>query len=121
MQSMSRAYWPSVCISATFLVWTHTHTDEIPVVLGFVLLLSILLTALFPQHFIVSAAVTGVSLFCAEILVYFSILKAPYPAGQGVPWAALTGYVPALLGMGLGLAIRDTTARTLWHRLRDHQ
>ena len=40
IQSMKRAHWPCVFAAAFFIGWTHAHTDEVPVVLGFVLLLA---------------------------------------------------------------------------------
>jgi hypothetical protein len=103
---MKVLYWPCLTLAAGFLVWAHTHTDELPIVLSFVLIASALLAALFPDKYLVTGLVAGASLFVAETLVHFSILRAPYPASAGLPWVALFGYVPAILGAGIGVGVR---------------
>jgi hypothetical protein len=99
-------YWPCLALAAGFLIWAHTHTDEVPVVLGFVLLVSAFVAVVFPQMLLVTGLVTGASPFIAETLVHFSVLRAPYPASEGMPWAALFGYVPAIFGVGIAAAVR---------------
>ena len=99
-------YWPCLRAAAAFLVWAHTHTDEIPVVLGFVLIAGGILGAAFPKPFAVTVLVLGAALFCAETLVHFGVLRAPYPPSAGLPWVALVGYVPAILGVGVGAGLR---------------
>ncbi|MES1258148.1 MAG: hypothetical protein ABUS51_06950 [Acidobacteriota bacterium] len=89
-----------------FLVWADTHTDELPIVLGFVVLSAAILGAAFPGHVPVTALVVGAAIFIAETLVHFSVLHAPYPPAAGLPWAALVAYVPAILGVGLGAGFR---------------
>jgi hypothetical protein len=107
---MKVLYWPCLMAAAGFLIWAHTHTDELPIVLGFVLIASALVAAVFPDMFLITGLVTGASLFAAETLVHFSLLRAPYPASSGLPWAALFGYVPAILGVGIGLGARRMVA-----------
>jgi hypothetical protein len=87
-----------------------SHTDEIPIVLGFVLIASALLAVVFPRRFIISAAIIGVCLFVAETLVHYSALHAPYSAGTDLPWMALVGYVPAVLGTAFGVGVRRSIA-----------
>src|SRR4030081_1521008 len=103
---MKIVYCLCLLAAAAFLVWAHTHTDEIPIVLGFVLLTGAILGAAFPQNFPATALVLGAALFIAETLVHFSVLRAPYPASAGLPWVALVAYVPAILGVGLGTGLR---------------
>jgi hypothetical protein len=103
---MKAFYWPCLALAVGFLVWADTHTDEVPVVLGFVLIAGAVLGAAFPDRFVLSAAVTGGALFLAETLVHFSTLPAPYPPGANLPWPALFGYVPALIGVAVGVAMR---------------
>jgi hypothetical protein len=103
---MKVLYWPCLTLAAGFLVWAHTHTDELPIVLGFVLIASALQAAVFPEKYLVTGLVTGACLFVAETLVHFSVLSAPYPTGAGLPWVALFGYVPAILGVGIGVGVR---------------
>jgi hypothetical protein len=88
------------------LVWVHTHTDEIPFVLGCVVLVAGSLALSFPRLAWLSALATGLSLFIAETLVHFAILPAPYPPSKGLPWPALFGIVPAIMGTSLGYAVR---------------
>lgn len=95
---MRLAYWFCLAAAAFFLIWAHTHTDELPIVLGLVLIASLMLCGCFPQRAILSGAVLGAMLFVAETLVHFSFLSAPYPASAGIPWVALFGYVPAFIG-----------------------
>lgn len=108
---MKVLYWPCLLAAAAFLIWAHTHTDELPIVLGFVLISSALLAAAFPDKFVLTAAVTGVSLFVAETLVHYSALSAPYPASKALPWVALFGYVPAVLGTAFGVGVHRIVTR----------
>ena len=45
---MKAAYWFCLAAAAVFLIWAHTHTDELPIVLGLVLMPSLLLCGIFP-------------------------------------------------------------------------
>jgi uncharacterized membrane-anchored protein YitT (DUF2179 family) len=103
---MKSLYWLGLMLATGFLIWAHTHTDELPIVLGFVLIVSALVAAVFPDMVVYTGIITGASLFVAEMLVHFSVLSAPYPASTGLPWVALFGYVPAILGVGIGVGVR---------------
>ena len=95
----------SLVLAFLLTIRVHTHTDELPIVLGILLLLSAGVAAIFPQRFLLTTALLGAALFVAETLVHFRVLPAPYPVSAGLPWVALTGYVPAALGVALGTAI----------------
>jgi hypothetical protein len=98
--------WICVLTVATFIGWTDAHTDEIPVVLGFVLLLSAVLGAVFPRWPWITGFLTGAPPFIVETLVHFLVVHAPYRPSAGIPWPALLGFVPALGGAFFGSAIR---------------
>jgi len=106
IQSMQKSYIPLLVISALFLGWAHTHTDEIPIVLGIILIVSGVIGLLFPRYAVISALVLGPAIFCAETLVHFHVLSAPYPPSPGIPWVALIGFVPAGVGVAAGAVIR---------------
>src|SRR5712664_2938306 len=110
MQRMKLVYLLCLIAMVAFLIWAHTHTDELPIVLGFVLITSGVLAAVFPREFLWTGIAAGGSLFIAETLVYFSVLHAPYPVSRGLPWVALFGYVPAAIGVGIGIAARRITS-----------
>src|SRR5579862_10071269 len=101
------AQWPFVLAGAFLIGWTHAHTDEIPVVLGFVLILSTLLGAVFPRWPWLTGFLTGAPVFLVETLVHFSMIRAPYPPSAGLPWPALTAFVPAMGGAFLGSVVRN--------------
>jgi hypothetical protein len=107
---MKVVYWPWLASTAAFLIWASTHTDELPVVLGLVLLSGALLAAIFPRMSAVTALVIGACVFIAETLVHFAVLRAPYPASSGIPWVALLGYIPAIMGVGIGVSVRKLSA-----------
>ena len=92
------------------LVYLHTHTDEIPVVLGSVLILSAVVTGIAPRNWLPNAILLGSALPLAEILVQSHALAAPWPVGPGFPWSALTGYVPAVIGVAVGVAMRSAVS-----------
>lgn len=103
---MKHAQWPSVFAAAIFIGWAHSRTDEVPVVLGFVLLLSAILGLIFPSRPWLTGIITGIPPFFVETLVHFGVIHAPYPASEALPWAALLGLVPGLGGALFGSAIR---------------
>jgi hypothetical protein len=103
---MDRFYLSFLLVASGFLVWAHTHTDELPMLLGLVLLTAAGLAAAYPRRFLTTSLVLGAMLFVAETLVHFGLLRAPYPASAGLPWVALVAYVPAVFGVGLGAAGR---------------
>jgi hypothetical protein len=106
LQSMNVVYWVCVLAVAGFVGWTHDHTDEIPVVLGFVLILSTVLGVMFPRRALITGLLTGAPVFIVETLVHYSLIRAPYPPSVGLPWPALLGLVPALGGAFFGAAVR---------------
>ncbi len=109
---MSKLYLPCLIAAALFIAWCDIHTDEIPVVLGFVLIVCGALGLLWPQYFLISGLVVGLSMFVTETLVNFGALRAPYPAKSGFPWPALLALVPAMIGAVAGAGVRRmTTAR----------
>jgi hypothetical protein len=102
----SAVQWIAVVAGASFIGWTHAHTDEIPVVLGFALILSAVLGGIFPRRPWLTGFFLGAPVFLVELLVHFSVVRAPYPPSAGIPWAALTALVPAMGGAFFGSAIR---------------
>lgn len=103
---MKRAHWPCVFATAIFIGWEHAHTDEIPVVLGSVLLLSAILGLIFPSRPWLTGFITGLPPFFIELLAHFGVIHTPYAASAGIPWPALLGLVPGLGGALFGSAIR---------------
>ena len=103
---MKRAHWPCVFAAAIVIGWAHSHTDEVPVVLGLVLLLSAILGLVFPSRPWLTAIILGIPPFIVETLVHFGVIHAPYPASEALPWAALLGLIPASGGALFGSAIR---------------
>jgi hypothetical protein len=105
---MKRAYWFAVIFCAGFLGWAHCHTDEIPVVFGFVIIAGAILGALSPRRAVVSWALVGAPILVAEILVHYSLVHAPYPATplKNLPLIALVVYVVAAIGVALGAGAR---------------
>ena len=104
---MKPSYWISVLAAAAFIGWSHAHTDEIPVVLGFILILSTVVAVIFPRHPWLTGFLVGAPVFLVETLVHYSVVHAPYPPSVGLPWAALFGFVPAMGGAFLGSAMRN--------------
>ncbi len=98
--------WICVLACAAFIGWTHAHTDEIPVVMGFILILSAALGLVFPKRPWLAGFLVGIPVFLVETLVHFSLVHAPYPASAEIPWVALVGLIPALGGMFFGSAVR---------------
>jgi hypothetical protein len=103
---MWKVYLPSLLTGAGFVFWAHTHTDELPITLGFALIAGVILTALFPEHWAVTLLIVGAAIPTAETLVHFNVTRAPYAAGSALPWAALFAYVPTFLGVGIGAGLR---------------
>ena len=104
---MKPLQWVCVLAGSVFIGWSHAHTDEIPVVLGIVLILSTILGLIFPAKPWLAALLLGAPLFFVETLVHFSLVHAPYPPSIGLPWPALTGFVPAFGGSFFGSAVRN--------------
>ena len=98
--------WLCVAVCAVFIGWMHDHTDEIPVVLGSILILSAILGGIFPRRPWLTGLLMGAPPFIVETLVHFAVIRAPYPPSVGLPWAALTAFVPALGGAFFGSAVR---------------
>jgi hypothetical protein len=98
--------WLCVLIGAGFIGWSHAHTDEIPVVLGFILILSAILGGVFPRRPWLTGLLMGVPPFVVETLVHYGLVRAPYPPSAGLPWAALFAFVPAFGGAFFGSAVR---------------
>lgn len=103
---MRLSYWICVLSAATFIGWTHDHTDEIPVVLGFVLIVSALVAGVFPRRPWITGFLIGAPVFLVETLVHFSLIGAPYPPSSGLPWPALFAFVPSMGGAFFGSAVR---------------
>jgi hypothetical protein len=106
MQSMNVAYWIAVLAGTGFLFFAHSHTDEIPVVFGFVIIVGAILGALMPRRAILSWFLTGAPIPIVETLVHYSLIRAPYPASEGLPFVALIAYVPAAIGVAIGAGLR---------------
>ena len=108
---MKTLYWTTAVCGAGFLGWAHCHTDEIPVVLGFVIIVGALLGALAPCKAIVSWLIVGAPIPIVEILVHYSLIHAPYPAAplKDLPLITLVVYVVAAIGVALGAGARKMT------------
>ncbi|HVW09370.1 MAG TPA: hypothetical protein VHC90_12350 [Bryobacteraceae bacterium] len=103
---MKYAHWSLVLAAAVFIGWAHSHTDEVPVVLGFVLLLSAVMGFAFPSRPWLTGFLIGIPPFIVETLAHFDLLHVPYAVSKGLPWAALLGLVPGLGGALFGSAMR---------------
>ena len=111
IQSMKKLYWPCLAVAALFIGFADTHTDETPIILGIVLILSGILGLSFPKNFLATWLVTGFALFVTETLVGFGVLQASWPSSPGIHWPTLVGLVPALVGAGAGTGIRRVAAK----------
>ncbi len=98
--------WICVLACSVFAGWSDAHTDEIPVVLGIVLLLSAILGGVFPWRPWLTGFLMGAPMFLVEALAHYSVIHVPYPPSAGLPWAALLGFIPAMGGAFFGSAIR---------------
>jgi hypothetical protein len=98
--------WLCVAAGAAFIGWTHAHTDEIPVVLGFVLIIGAGLGGVFPRRPWLTGFLLGAPVFVVETGVHYSLIGAPYPPSVGLPWPALLAFFPAMGGAFLGSAVR---------------
>src|SRR6185312_1270800 len=68
VQSMKAMQWICVVAGAGFIGWTHAHTDEVPVVLGFILILSAILGGVFPRKPWLTGLIVGIAPFVVEAL-----------------------------------------------------
>lgn len=109
---MAMLYWPCLAAAILSIGFTDTHTDETPVILGFLLIVSGVLGIAFPAQFVTTGLTMGIVLFVTETLVGYGVLHAPWPAVPGIHWAPLVGLIPALTGAGAGAAIRRVAAKT---------
>jgi len=103
---MKAMQWICVVAGAGFIGWTHAHTDEVPVVLGFILILSAILGGVFPRKPWLTGLIVGIAPFVVEALHNDGLIHAPYPASAGIPWAPLIAFIPALGGAFFGSAVR---------------
>jgi hypothetical protein len=105
---MNRLYWPCVLTVAGFMAWAHVHTDEIPVIFGFLIILGSLLGAVFESRFVVSWLLPGAAVPTMEILLHFGLVQAPYAASsfRTIAVIALIALVPPLVGVALGTWVR---------------
>jgi hypothetical protein len=111
LQSMTAAYraayWMVALLGAVFLGWAHVHTDELPIVLGFVLITGAVLGAMAPQRFLLSWLIAGAPVPIMETLVHYRLLTAPWPISEALPLNALVAFVPALIGVAIGAGVRQ--------------
>jgi len=105
---MIAVYWIIALAGAAFLGFAHCHTDEIPIVFGFVIIVGAILGALAPRRFLLSWAITGAPVPIVEMLVHYSLLSAPWPKSDN-PWVGLVAYVPAAIGVAVGVGARKIT------------
>ncbi len=99
-------HWICLLAGAAFIGWSHAHTDEIPVVLGFVLILSAVLAVVFPRMPWATGFIVGIPVFLVETLAHYHLVRVPYNASAGIPWVALIALIPALGGAFFGSAMR---------------
>lgn len=104
--------WSLVLAGSIFVGWSHAHTDEIPVVLGIVLILSAVLGCVFPSRPWLTGFLLGIPPFIVELLAHFGMIQVPYRVAAGIPWAALFGLVPGMGGTFFGSAIRHLNGQT---------
>ena len=100
------AQWVCILAGAVLIGWTHAHTDEVPVVLGLILLLSAILGGVFPRWPWMTGFFLGVPPFIVETLVHYSVIHAPYSPSVGLPWGATFAFIPAMGGAFFGSAVR---------------
>jgi hypothetical protein len=108
---MKIAYWAVAPAGALFLAWAHTHTDELPIVFGFVLIVGAVLGALAPRLFPISWLIAAAPLPIVETLVRYKALNATWPTSEANPLAALVAAVPAAIGVAVGAGLRRMTIR----------
>jgi hypothetical protein len=108
---MNRMYWITAFLGAGFLGWAHCHTDEIPIVFGFVIITGALLGALWPRRAVLSWAFVGAPIPIVELLVHYSLLQAPYAATplKDLPVITLIVLTVAAIGVAIGAAVRKMT------------
>jgi hypothetical protein len=106
---MKTAYWIIAVAGACFVGWADDHTDETPIILGFVLIFGAVLGSLAPRRFLLSWAIAGAPVFIVEVLVFYRVISAPWPSAPGSPFVALAAYVPALIGVAVGAGLRRAT------------
>lgn len=102
---MRPAFPASLLAAIAFIAWAHTNTDEVPIVLGIILILSSVLSGFF-LHPVLVGFLTGIPVFIVELLVHFRLMGAHWAPSAGIPWAALVAFVPAYGGAFFGAAVR---------------
>jgi hypothetical protein len=112
LQSLNTAYWIAAALGAGFVGFAHCHTDEIPVVFGFVIVVGAVLGGIAPRRAVLSWAIVGAPVPIVEMLVRYSLLQAPWPPSAN-PLVGFVAYVPAAIGVAAGAAMargfRDAT------------
>ncbi len=108
---MRIAWWVAAVAGALFLVWAHVHTDEIPIVFGFVLLVGVLLGVLGSGRFLASWVIAGAPVPVVETLVRYHWMTAPWPPGEASPLNALVALAPALIGVAVGTLFHNVKFR----------
>ncbi|HXJ40252.1 MAG TPA: hypothetical protein VNH18_13315 [Bryobacteraceae bacterium] len=105
-------YLVSLAISFVLAAWVHTHTDEIPVVLAILGLLGVGLGSFFPRRFVISGLVLGLAPVSAELLVRFSLVRAPWHPGSlaDLPLIGFVCLIPPTLGAAFGWLLRRSSA-----------
>jgi hypothetical protein len=108
---MKRLYWLASTAAAGFIGWAHCHTDELPIVFGFVVITAALLGAFDAKRFLVNWAIIGAAIPADETLLHFGLIHAPYPPTStgNLPIIALVSYLLALLGLAAGVGLRRLT------------
>lgn len=91
-----------------FMMWAHLHTDEIPVVFAFLAAIGFALGAAVPGRFVWSWIAPAMGIPGAEMLVHYSLARAPYHGSALPTIAAIAGVslVPSLAGVALGRGLR---------------
>jgi hypothetical protein len=111
IQSMKITYWLTALTGAAFLGWAHSHTDELPIVFGFVLITGAVLGALAPRRFLLSWLIASAPVPMVETLVRYKAMQATWPTTEAQPLYALVAAVPALIGVAIGAGLRRMTIR----------
>jgi hypothetical protein len=105
---MTITYWVAALAGAVFLGWAHDHTDEVPIVFGFVMIVGAVLGAVAPRRYLASWVIASVPVPIVETLLHFRLIGAPYPPAptKDLPLIALAAAVPALIGVAAGAGLR---------------
>lgn len=106
-----KVYAASQLTACLLLGLFYTRTDEIPVILGFTLVLGFILGFAFPKRSLYSWVLLGLMGPLTESLIPILHIRVPFAAGH--PGPAFVLLLPALLGTFTGRCSRPAKASPL--------